>query len=355
MNALSAYGRDLYHGTLRGWNRFWFTPADPATYCLIRLLAGAMMLYTHLVWTLDLEAFFGQTPWLSAEAAQRQDEITRIGGFAFSYLNYVHSNSLLWATHVTGLVVLAMFTLGLFSRVTSVLSFIIVVSYANRVPPALFGLDQTNGMLALYLMIGPSGARYSLDSLIARRRHGRGVDEVPPSVSANIGIRLIQLHLCVIYLFAALGKAKGDSWSDGTAMWGSFSSYEYQSLDMTWMAEWPLLLNLLTHLSIYWELSYWALVWPRLTRPIYIAGAVAVHLGIAFCLGMITFGLAMIFANLAFVSPRLVRAVVERRTLRPVDDTTEPSSASRIESSARHEDRRGPKRGRQGQHAGTGR
>ena len=42
-----------------GWNRFWFQPTDPATLGLIRICAGAMLFYTHLVWSLDLTAFFG--------------------------------------------------------------------------------------------------------------------------------------------------------------------------------------------------------------------------------------------------------------------------------------------------------
>ncbi len=43
-----------------GWNRFWFTPADPATLGAIRIFAGAMLFYTHLVWSLDLRAFLGR-------------------------------------------------------------------------------------------------------------------------------------------------------------------------------------------------------------------------------------------------------------------------------------------------------
>jgi hypothetical protein len=39
--------------------------------------------------------------------------------------------------------------------------------------------------------------------------------------------------------------------------------------------------------------------------------AIAVHGGIALFLGMITFGLAMIFANLAFLKPETVRAWVD--------------------------------------------
>jgi hypothetical protein len=302
------YLQDLSRGTLRGWDRFWFTPADPATFCLIRLLAGLMLFYTHLVWTIDLEAFFGPAPWLSVEAL----EAANPSSYALSYLYYVESPGLLWTLHIAALVVLAMFALGLFSRATSVLAFVITISYANRVPGALFGLDVINALLALYLMLGPSGACYSLDRLIVRWRAGR---ELPPpraSVSASIAIRLIQVHMCIVYLFAGLGKLQGDSWWDGTAMWLAVGNLEYQSIDMTWLAGWPLLVNLLTHVTIVWEVSYAALVWPRLTRPIVLALAIPLHLGIACFLGMITFGLVMLIGNLAFVPPSIVRTVLSR-------------------------------------------
>ncbi len=39
------------------------------------------------------------------------------------------------------------------------------------------------------------------------------------------------------------------------------------------------------------------------------------HLGIAVCMGMITFGLITIVANMAFVSPRLTRGIVGRVTM----------------------------------------
>jgi hypothetical protein len=43
------------------------------------------------------------------------------------------------------------------------------------------------------------------------------------------------------------------------------------------------------------------LVWPRLTRPWILVIAFFVHAGIALFMGMITFGLMMLVANLAFV------------------------------------------------------
>ena len=41
------------------WNEFWFTPTSPTTLSAIRVLAGAMLLYTHLVWSFGLTDFFG--------------------------------------------------------------------------------------------------------------------------------------------------------------------------------------------------------------------------------------------------------------------------------------------------------
>jgi hypothetical protein len=194
--------------------------------------------------------------------------------------------------------------------VVAVLAYLATLSYVHRAPSSLFGLDQINVMLAVYLMLGPCGGRYSLDALWRRRRRNF---EVPVSISANLAIRLIQIHMCVIYFFAGARKLTGASWWDGSAMWLSVGNLEYQTLDLTWLAHWPLLGAFLTHLTVWFEISYFALVWPRLTRPVYLALAVLMHLGIAFCMGMITFGLAMLIGNLAFVTPPIVRVIVERR------------------------------------------
>ncbi len=329
MKTVVAYFRELASQTLGGWNRFWFTPTDPATLGLIRLLAGAMLLYTHLVWTLDLEAFFGPDGWLpkSIVGPLREDQ------FAWSYLWLIESRWLLWAAHLAALVVFAMLCLGLFSRAVSVAAYFITVAYANRAVGSLFGLDQINALLAMYLMIGPSGAAFSVDRWLARRRAHGALAPAAPSVSANIAIRLIQVHMCIVYLFAGLSKLQGPSWWDGTAMWIALGNLEYQSLDMTWLVNWPMVIAVLTHVTVFWEVSYAALVWPRLTRPIVIVLAVPLHLGIAFCLGMVTFGLVMLFGNLAFVSPSLVRAMFDRRSTRAAmsaaAETTAPARPPR--------------------------
>ncbi len=69
-----------------------------------------------------------------------------------------------------------------------------------------------------------------------------------------------------------------------------------------------MLFSALTHVTVFWEVFYCALVWPRLTRPIVLLIAVAVHGGIAMFLGMITFGTMMIVANMIFIEPHWLLA-----------------------------------------------
>ena len=132
------------------------------------------------------------------------------------------------------------------------------------------------------------------------------------SVTANIAIRLIQVHMCVIYLFGGISKLSGNTWWNGTAAWYAIANYEYQSLDMLWLAYYPFVIALASHVTVFWETFYCVLIWPRLTRPIFLALAVAVHGGIALCLGMITFGLAMLIANLAFLPPEATQWMLSR-------------------------------------------
>ena len=314
-----AAARNYVAEVWEAWNEFWFAPSSPTTLSAIRVLAGAMLLYTHLVWSLGLTDFFGPNGWLPQDFMR---EIHVLGNdpdgpgpavgtarLIWSHFDYIHAPKYMWTIHIAALVVFFLLTIGFFSRTMALLGFLFAVSYANRITPgAYFGLDKINCMLALYLIVGPCGARYSVDRLWRLRR---GNTEVPATSGANLAIRLIQVHMCIIYLFSGIGKLQGMPWVMGDASWLSFGMLEYQSLDMTWIAKFPLLLNFMTHLTVFWELSYCALVWPALTRPWVLLMAVLVHAGIVLALGMPTFGLVMLIGNLAFVSPKAVRTVFD--------------------------------------------
>jgi hypothetical protein len=314
VSGVAGYVSELW----QAWNRFWFSPADPATLSLLRVLAGGMLLYTHFIWSFDLAGFIGYDGYTPVEFVREQvrvqppfEDLPAADPWSmWSIFFWIKSTWLLWTVHVFALMVFLCLFLGLFSRVAAVLGYLLAVSYVQRVTPgAYFGLDKTNCMIAMYLMLGPCGARYSLDRLW-RLRKGTATNP-EPSTSANLAIRLLQVHLCIVYLFSGLAKMEGTTWQMGTAVWWAAASYEYQSLSLLWLAKWPMLVAALTHATVFWETFYCCLVWNRFTKPLVLWMAVAVHGGIALFLGMITFGLAMIFANLAFLKPETVRAWID--------------------------------------------
>jgi hypothetical protein len=286
------------------WDRFWFQPTDPATLGLIRLFTGLIVFYSMLVWSRELLTFFGDNGVLRPEYRS-----LLLGQSAWSHFDWLHSHNAIWIAHVLAMLIVGLFTLGCWTRVTAVLTALLVISYANRATGALFGLDQIMAFLCLYLAIGNSGGAFSIDQWRRRRAARKSGHEVQnlADVSTNIAIRLIQLHLCLVYLFAGLGKLQGDTWWNGQAIWYSVASYEYQTLDLTWMSDWMWLVSLITLATIIWEVGYVALIWSKLTRPLMLAMAVFTHLGIGVAMGMMTFGLIMLVANIAFIEPQIIR------------------------------------------------
>ena len=272
-------------------NDFWFTPRSPRMLGVIRILTGVLLLYSLAVWTLELSTFFATDGLLPPSY--------RAASFAWSHLDWFASSStMLLVVHCVGMLVVLLFTAGIQTRVTSVLAAVIAIGYCNRSLGADFGLDQILAFLCMYCAIGNSGGAYSVDRMLA---FGKSAPAPPPSATTNIAIRLIQIHLCIVYFFAAVGKLQGETWWRGEAVWRAMASYEYQQIDMTWLANYLPLVSAMTLVSLFWELLYPALVWPRLTRPIMLGVAVLVHLGIGVCMGMLEFGLVMLVANMAFL------------------------------------------------------
>lgn len=292
--------------TTLAWDRFWFAPRGPQTLAVVRILCGAMLAYVHLIWLTQLNDFFGPDAWIDGATVRAIHELD----YSRSYLTYVTSPWFLTLHQLLAIAAGCLMAVGLWTRVAVPLVWFLTLMVCHRQTGALFGLDQVVMMLAMYLMLCPCGAVYSLDA-VRERRSGSDSQVARPTVAVNVATRLIQLHLCIIYLFGGLSKMRGDFWWEGSAMWWSIVNYEYQSLDIAWLGRSPVLIAVLTHVTIFWETFYAALVWPRLTRPIVLAMAVFVHGGIAIALGMPTFGSMMIVANLAFVEPRTTARWVE--------------------------------------------
>jgi hypothetical protein len=332
LSDLAAYFRVLGAAARRGWNTFFFTPASPTSLGCLRIAAGLLAFWSLLVFGLDLQDYFGSKGWADPELIRSTQR-----PLAWSFW-FLVGDEWLRAVWCLCLAVLALYTLGLFGRVTAVLSWVIVVSTTRRVPIALFGFDQVLSVLTFYLAVsGASGQSVSLDRFWRRWRQAQRAArarpalpqasrvggrvspdepaEPPATVSANLALRLIQLHLVVIYGLAGLSKLQGPSWWNGTALWRMMATGEFVAWDLTPLAAWPWTINFLTHLSLALELLYPVLIWVGIVRPLLLVGVVVLHVGIAVIIpGLTEFALIMIAANLAFVRGDWLRGLVTGRS-----------------------------------------
>jgi hypothetical protein len=255
---------------------------------------------------------------------------------------------------IHGLVVLVafLFTIGLCTRLTSALTWITSLWYIHRDPVLLFGVDTMMVILLLYLMIGPSGAALSVDRLIARwwsKAKPRVVNRwralygrpalpaaaIAPaaysptpvaSVSCNFAIRMLQVHLCFIYLASGLSKLQGPAWWNGTAVWGTLANFEFAPMAfevghvqvyndfLRLLGGHQLLLDgFLTGACLFtltFEIGYAFLIWRTRTRWLFLAGAMILHGFIGLLMGLKTFSLIMLVMNMGFLRREEVAKVL---------------------------------------------
>jgi hypothetical protein len=234
------------------------------------------------------------------------------------------------------------FTVGLGTRLTSVLTWIGAMFYIHRAPASLFGVDTMMTIMLLYLMIGPSGAALSVDRLIGRwwaKRRGLPLPATAPSVSANLAMRLIQVHACIIYMSAGLAKLQGTAWWTGIAPWGTIANFEYAPMQYPrylgllrflaqnrWLYELTMTVGALGTLTF--EIGYAFAIWIPSLRKLWLWMAVFLHAGIGMFMGLQTFSFMMLIFNLAFVSPEAVRWALAKvtpsgwRGLEPLKDSS---------------------------------
>jgi len=331
IDSVANYFREFSERFGNGWNRFWFLPSDARTLSVMRVLVGLVALYTVGTFGFDLVRLFGPNGLVPSETVKEW-----VGNrYGFSHLHAVVEPTELWILHLVGLIVVLMFTVGLWTRVTSILATIVVLGYFHRAPMLTAEFESILAMLMVYLCLAPTGDYFSVDAWRRRRQkelpaYEQQAAAIRPCPMTTIATRLIQVHLTVIYLSMGLSKldgGMGDVWWGGTAIWWMLARPEQRIVDLTGLLhDHMYVLNLWTHGIVLFELSFPLLIWNRLARPLLIGIATVMWMLTILGTGLVTFGLSMIIANLAFVGPEAWK--------RLSDEAAQPATAEPAKSPA---------------------
>ncbi|HQU45337.1 MAG: hypothetical protein B7Z73_16055 [Planctomycetia bacterium 21-64-5] len=312
----------------RGWNRFWFAPSDAIVLAALRISVGLMAFYLLATYTLDLGRYFGEQALVPLKLIDGLEEATRDAGrqvlvgqvreamprqYRFSYLDNLHGRGGLMLAHVAGMVVVGLFTAGCFTRITAVGSLVVFLSYLHRAPMLTSGVEPLVAVLLFYLCLGPSGACCSVDRCVLSRRKRNSEESslpAPASSWATVALRLIQVHLTLIYAMMAVGKLATEWWWNGIGVWLLIARTESRMIDLSGLHQFPLLINAWSYAVLFWQSLMPIFIWNRLARPLLLAVNAVMWIVLAPVIGNFPLALTMIAASLAFVSPSTLRRVM---------------------------------------------
>ena len=309
----TSYWEDLNRSVGQSWNRFWFTPGDPLPLCLLRIAVGLLALSYLVSFSGDLVHMFGVDGLMStATVATIRGDVAGYDWVHFSLLDLATTAAGLWTLHVLGGLVLVLFTLGVQTRTTSVLSLLVILSYIHRQPILTGPFEPVLSMLLLYLCLGPCGAYLSVDQWrVARRGAANESHDVSRhDWTATVSLRLIQLHCAAFYLLMGLSKLAGPVWWEGDAVWLLMAQVRSRPLDLTFLREQAFLLDAWTHAIVAFELIFPLLIWKSLARPLLLGIALVMWSSLAVLTGLTGFVLVMLVASAAFLPPDLCRRVL---------------------------------------------
>jgi hypothetical protein len=312
--AIAQYFADLRSETASRWNRFWFTPRDPLTLCVLRILVGLVAMWYVGSFSVDLVRLFGPSGLASPEAVELFMGWQNEWSARFSPLFHIQGETGLWLFHGAALLAVAAFTAGLFTRITAVLALGAVLSYINRAPFLIGPLEPVLSCLLLYLCLSPCGEYLSLDRLLPFRKKlpPSGRSEAAPLryVLANIATRLMQVHISALILMMGLSKLMGESWWNGDAAWWLMAHTETRLVDLTFLHSAVVLVAAWTHAIVAFELCFPLLVWKARLRPLLLVLSVVMWALLALVTAQVGFSAMMIVAGLAFLSPDEMRALL---------------------------------------------
>lgn len=171
-----------------------------------------------------------------------------------------------------------LFAYGWRARWTGLGLLVLHTSWHTAVPHWSYGVDHVAATALVYSLVAP----------------------FPQSAYARPILRLLQLHLCVVYFFGGLGKLLGSTWHNGEALLKALAQpyHFHRPVVAEYLAGHPMILTAIGWAVILLEMGYPVMVWMYRTRLYGLWAVVILHIAIALLLGLFQFAAWMILLNI---------------------------------------------------------
>jgi hypothetical protein len=281
----------------KAWDSFFFGLQSPLPIALFRILHGLCVSMTLILLHSDWLSWFGVHAWVSEETMKIIEPGPRINLFTLLPQNDSWIMGFFWFS--LGFAILL--TIGLWTRISSIVVFLCVVSIQQRALLITHGGDKFLRVAGFFLMFAPAGAALSLDRVI-RVRNGREGRTVEPR--APWAQRMIQFQLALLYFTSFWWKLKGHTWLDGTALYYAMHLHEVRRFPLpSWLQNAPIL-KLGSWLTLALEFSLGTLIWFKPLRYYLLVSGLLFHLSLEYAFNLPMFQWDILAAYVLFIEPQ---------------------------------------------------
>jgi hypothetical protein len=236
--------------------------------------------------------------WLANKYFNPRVQITdtftfpRINLFNLS-LNDSFSYGLLYFMMVLSILV----TLGYWTRISTILLAVLMVSLQHRLGPFLNGGDTVLRVGSIYLALAPCGLAFSLDRWLGLRS---GKISGPIPLVSLWPQRLIQYNCALIYFTTTWAKWFGVLWKTGAATWYPARLHEFDKFPVpAFMNDFPMV-TITTYGTLLVEFALATLVWFKPLRKWVLLSGVGLHLFIEYSMNIPLFAFIMMSLYITF-------------------------------------------------------
>jgi len=292
-------------GQAQAINTAFFGYGSPVTMGLFRILIGFLAFVNFAMLSIDFEAWFTERGYFPVRLA----EVWADGVWRFNLLSGVTDDRLTAAVYLVVMLASLTTTVGLWTRVSTIVLFLGTVTLHHRSPDILHGGDYLLRAWIFLVMIAPSGRACSLDRLIALWKNRVPVEPEPVSLWPQ---RLVQYQLAIVYFTTVWQKSFGNMWWDGTATWYPLHLREFDRFPLPSFLENPPFIAASTYFTVFIELAMATLVFARPLRKWILLGGLLLHAGIEYRLNIPLFAMVITSAYVSHYSGEEVTAWAKR-------------------------------------------
>jgi hypothetical protein len=181
-------------------------------------------------------------------------------------------------------------------RASALLSLVLHLILLESMHHFKYGVDCFTTILLFYCTLLPLGQSYSMDNAYFKRFISVFSTN---SFHPNVGLRILQIHLCIAYFFSGFEKLLGFNWRNGESVWKAIHNWNGILPVEIWdkWASTPLFLGL-GWATLLLELLYPLMMNVKRIRWIWLFSVICMHLSIILVLGLFHFSAIMIVFNL---------------------------------------------------------